>query len=666
MHRGSAKEGVCMRTFFIVAVLIFLVSIVSDTGLCQGEDMGGGFFYTGKTYPLIEDETPRFGILAGRASLFSSSKEIRDFLFYNDTLWIATDGGLFAYSTVKDTIVEVDGKFNNSISAVAVDDEGRLLIGDEGGLSVRGSRWLRYSSESNKFFSMLRDIVCDEGRIWVATYGNGVGVIENDFLRVYSIEDSLLDNRVNRVLIDSPVSVYFGTESGLCYADTLHWESYRYGKKIPIGAVRDMTIDESGNLFLAISGHGVTLYNLMRIKRFGVEDGLPSLEINALTLDSDGTLWAGGKGGVCYFDGSGWVRYELSNYSFSQYNVRALEHGIDGTLFIGTDTGKVIVVSRNRIQEMEIPEKFPVKRVSVVRVTGGTIWFVGGGNVYYIKAGVLRALQLPDRLFYGAVLDVLPLKGEREIWLATRFGILHFNYGLWHVFDRRQGLPAGFYTSVDADSSGSIWFCGYDGSLLEFRGDKWIYHTEAEFAKHVVDRIIVDGNGRVWVALEGGRLFVSSGGKWEEISFARELGGEVTGNIPFDTTLFSMKNVHLVESNIDFGFRRRMVFGLDYDGNLLVATTDGIYRYFAGGWQSIELHQEFKSIEPTAIYASSSGEIFLGTARSGLLVFSGAGWDKIDTGSCLPDNYILTIAEDIDGSVIIGTQGGGLIRVLPQ
>jgi len=656
-----------MRVFFIIVGLIFLVSLISDTALCQDEDVGSGFIHTGKIYPLIEDETSRFGILSGRATLFSSSKEIRDFIFYNDTLWIATDGGLFAYSTVKDTIVEVAGKFSCSISAVSVDDEGRLLIGDEGGLSIRGSsRWIRYSSESNRFFSMLRDVVCDEGRIWVATYGNGVGLIENGFLRVYSIEDSLLDNRVNRVLVDSPVSVYFGTESGLCYADTIHWESYRYGKKIPIGAVRDMTIDESGNLFLAISGHGVTLYNLMRIKRFGIEDGLPSLEINALTLDSDGTLWAGGKGGVCYFDGSGWVRYELSNYSLSQYNVRAMEHGVDGTLFIGTDNGKVIVVSRNRIQELRIPERFPIKRVSTIRVKDGTVWFVGDGNVYYIKTGVLRALKLPDNLFYGTVLDVLPVKGEKEVWLATRFGILHFNNGLWHVFDRRQGLPAGFYTSIDADSSGSIWFCGFDGSLLEFRGDKWIYHTEAEFTKHVVDRILVDGGGKVWVALEGGSLFVYSNGKWEEVSFTREPGGEVRESVPFDTTLFSLKNVHLVESNIDFSFRRGIVLGHDYDGNLLVAASDGVYRYFAGGWQNIELPQKFRDIEPTAVYASSSGEIFLGTARSGLLIFSGVGWNRIDTGNCFPDNYILTIAEEIDGSVIIGTQGGGLIRVSPE
>ncbi len=625
----------------------------------------GGIAAGGKAFPLVEDTFRVYDGFSGRLSVLRPAMEVRRLLSYNDTLWIATDGGLFCYSTFQDTIVEVKGNFAASIRAIAVNDDGWLYVGDESGLSVRkGGRWIRYSSRSNRFFSRLRDVVCTDGEVWLATFGNGCGLIDGDTLRAYTLEDSLLDNRVNRILVENPYSIFFGSESGLCRADTSRWESYRYGKRIPVGAIRDMAFDEGGNLFLAVAGHGIVLYDLMRVKQFGIEDGLPSLEINAFSLDSDGNLWAGGDRGICYFDGSGWVPFESGDYSFRQHRILSLEHDVEGSLFAGTDDGKVIAVSMGSVRVIEIPRKFPGKRVSSIRRSGDSVWFVADGRLYYAKDGALGAVKLPADWFEGSVMDVLPLKAGRELWVATRFGVLHLADGSWQLFDRRQGLPTDFFTSVVEDSSGNIWFSTFDAALLELAKDRWVHHTEdSGLPGNDVTDMEVDSEGTLWVVVSGRQLARYTGKRWEKVEIAEEELAEGYMRTATDTSITSIPGVRVLENETNPNAGNKLTLGLGNLGHLLVATPGAIYRYFASGWQAMTYPERFKGISPTDVYATAGGEVFLGTCDDGLIVYSNGGWIRLNTAAGLSDDHVLCTVGDPWGNVIAGTQTGGLIKI---
>lgn len=71
-------------------------------------------------------------------------------------------------------------------------------------------------------------------------------------------------------------------------------------------------------------------------------------------------------------------------------------------------------------------------------------------------------------------------------------------------------------------------------------------------------------------------------------------------------------------------------------------------------------------IDPTAVLVSRNGRVWLGTARRGLFVRDRGSWLHIGSAHGLTDDRILSLVEDADGNIWIGTRYGGLNRFTPE
>ncbi len=655
--------GLLNRRLF-TALCILAIAFGSARGTDTGEEERekGGWIVSGKRSAFAPSPVVRHTPLPGRLTTFSPAREVRSILSFNDTIWIGTEGGLFAYDAAEDTVSAVHGPFFYSIRSIAVDDAGSLWIGGEGGISIRGEgKWRHYDKKRKPFFERVRDVVHGDGRMWIASYGNGCAYVMDDSITIYTREDSLLDDRVLSIAEETPSSIWFGTASGLCMTDTLQWASMRYGNRIPIGAVRDIIFDEGGNLFLAVAGQGVILYSLGRVKEFGPHDGLPSWEINAFSLDPTGRVWAAGRSGLSIFDGTGWTPYRMPGVALERFRFLSISHDLEGTSYAGTDEGTVLVLSRDNVGTVYIPQGFPHSRVAEIRMQDDALWFLTVSSIFRLD-GSMSEVEPPAAWCAGAMTD-LYVDSREEIWVTTRFGILHFHRNAWEIYDRRQGLPTEYFNHLSRDSKGHMWFGTFDAGILEFTGSGWVHYTEEQgLPDNRITGLVVDKSGDPWIVSIGDRVARFSGGEWEEIPLPNRV---LEAETETPDTLLRLDPAIRFISTAKHESRVRedengTVLGLDGRGRCIVAGRDGICILDGAEWRVIDPPKDLADAMPTAVLGTSRGEIWLGT-DAGAFVLRNGTWHRISALNGLADDHILAITEDAQGRIWLGTQFNGIV-----
>jgi ligand-binding sensor domain-containing protein len=672
------RKGMCMNRRAVIRC--WCLVFIAASGWCAsisaqeskhgpGTFERGGWIESGTTVPFPPGRVRAGRTPTGVLTDFGTARRLRTLLCAEDTLWIGTEGGLFAYVPESDTLFEVDVPLCGPVRSIAVDDDGGLWVGGDNGISVRANGlWIHYGPQQHRLFDRVTEIVPGDGRVWVGSYGNGCGYITADSIRSFSRSDSLLDDRILAIVEESAHKFWFGTASGLCMTDTLHWESMRYGSGIPIGPVADIIFDESGDLFLAVTRQGVARYSLGRVRTFGPRDGLPGREINAFSLDPNGRVWAAGSGGVSVYDGSGWVPYRPAELPLPLYNFLSACHDLEGRCYLGTDSGALLVLARERAREIRVPQRFPDPQVIKIHLFDGNVWFLTGRRIYRLRPD-LEEFVPPDDWYIGAMSDFV-VDAAGGVWVASRFGILHHTGGEWEVFDRRQGLPTEHFVSAARGKDGDIWFGTFDRGILRLTAGAWIHYMGSTGLpdERIID-LVIDGGGSPWVLTGEGGLARFRGNTWERIPlpqwreesetarraedttgafdpairFLTPFGGRYTGGIPFP----------------------HLRLGLDAAGHCIVAVLEGIYQFTESGWRVISGPAWESGVDPTAVLVARNGSVWLGTERSGVFVREHRDWMQLGTAHGLTDNHILSIAEDSDGNVWIGTQYGGLNRFKP-
>lgn len=655
----------------ILAVCCTIPAFARDSDDNNASVERGGWIEAGRTVPLPPGRVRGGRAPAGEITNFGPAQRLQSLLFANDTLWIGTEGGLFAYVPDADSLLEIEGPMCGSVASIALDDDGTLWVGGYDGISVRsGDRWLHYGAGEHRLFSCVTDLVQGDGHIWVATYGSGCGYITADSIRSFSLVDSLLDERVTAIAEESPHTIWFGTASGLCMSDTIHWESMRYGHRIPIGAVADLIFDEARDLFLAVQRQGVVWYSLGRVRIFGPQDGLPGREINAFSLDPMGRVWAAGRGGVSVYDGSGWIPHRHAGTPLATYCFLSVCHDLEGRCYLGTDSGVLLVHSRESGREVLIPQRFPDPQVKKIRRFGEELWFLTGERIYRLRRG-FEELSPPSDWLRGAMADFV-VDGVGGIWIATRFGVLHRLGEKWEVYDRRQGLPTEHFVAVALSERGDLWFGTFDRGVLRLSPEGWIHYTEANgLPDNRIDDILVDGGGTPWVVACDGAIACFKKNAWERVLLppleriqsdaavgAKDSTGALDPAIRFLTAAR--------EERSDGVAFPRVQMGLDGARRCIIVVRGGIYQFAESGWRMISMPDGETGIDPTAILVATNGSVWLGSAESGVFVRGRSGWLHLGTRDGLTDNHILSIAEDAEGNIWIGTRYGGSNRFKPE
>jgi signal transduction histidine kinase/ligand-binding sensor domain-containing protein len=332
-------------------------------------------------------------------------------------------------------------------------------------------------------------------------------------------------------------------------------------------------------------------------------------------------------------DGTQWLLLVLSLalYGLLQSsNVRALE--LDRS------------ISQFHHTSWTMAENAPVNIWAIAQAPDGRLWLGTGGGLYRFDGLTFDRIQpAADEQFRSNDITALLAPPSGELWIGfSSGGISLLKDGHFVNYTERDGIPAGWVTSIARGPDGTIWASAQSG-LARFAAGRWqTVGADWGYPAGSADWVLVDSDGTVWVATAltlvylkpGSKTFTSTGeqlGHWAVLAQApdgtRWMSDDRNGTRPFPTGGAIRAGPATTVAKLPVS--KRMMF--DRDGALWAtnARTGGLFRISDAAF----LHAPQPHLAQAAIdlYTQEAG---------------------------LTSNVAVPVFEDREGNIWVGTNGG--------
>ena len=314
-----------------------------------------------------------------------------------------------------------------------------------------------------------------------------------------------------------------------------------------------------------------------------VGEGLPSGAIRAIAQTADGYLWLGTEFGLLRFDGVRAVAWQAPlGDGLPSNDIRSLQGARDGRLWIGTFTG---LASWKDGKLSHYPELDGQVIEWLLEDREGTIWVAGWaptvGRLCSIKSGKTQCYGDDGRFGNG----VTPLYEDNggNLWAGAINGLWRWKPGpptLYPMPDPAERI----YALVESDDGG-ILVAKHTGitKLRNGKSEPYPIPAELEFRPH---RLLRDRDGGLWIgAVVDRSLLHIHDGRMDQFTHADGLSDDSV------TSLFE-----------------------DREGNIWVATDNGLDRFREFAVPTISVQQGLSSRGVFSILASREGSIWLGAS----------------------------------------------------
>src|ERR1700752_4867781 len=119
-------------------------------------------------------------------------------------------------------------------------------------------------------------------------------------------------------------TLWIGGRMGLARFDGVRFARYPQPGEEPLDStdVASLLVTADGGLWIGFRPDGIAFLRNGRVKRYGVQDGVPRGTVQQLAVDRDGALWVAARTGLARFDGEGWQMVQAPEIT-SVYGVLA-------------------------------------------------------------------------------------------------------------------------------------------------------------------------------------------------------------------------------------------------------------------------------------------------------------------------------------------------------
>lgn len=365
------------------------------------------------------------------------------------------------------------------------------------------------------------------------------------------------------------------------------------------------------------------------------EQGLPQNTVSTILQTRDGYLWLGTFDGLARFDGLRFTVFTSGNTAeLKNSNIRALCEDRQGNLWIGTNGGGLVRLTRGRFVHYSAREGLHNEVVWALHADEeGRVW-VGtkGGGLYEV-----REERLLRHAFGPTAEPVSAIHRDRQgqLWVGT------WGDGLWRLDPERgwtrytvkDGLPSAIVNWLHEDREGSLWIGTTGGGLARLRGGRFLTYSKREgLPSNIVWAMDEDREGTLWIATGGGLARLRDG------RFSTLTANE---GLP-DNAVYSLR--------------------ADREGSLWIGTNAaGLARLKGGRFTNYGVREGLSHDYVYPIYQDEQDNIWVGTSE-GLNLFRQGRWTSYTTRDGLCHDFVRSLAGDGEGGLWVGTYGGGLCR----
>ncbi len=404
-----------------------------------------------------------------------------------------------------------------------------------------------------------------------------------------------------------------------------------YGPEEGLGnpEVEAIAEDATGFLWFATEG-GLYRFEGRRLRHCGLSEGLDGRRVRALLAESEALL-VGTDGGLFRGEGT-----RFSQVPGVPGPVVALSLQEDGTLWVSSGAGLFVALPGRRSAEKA--PGWAGAGPSVLARTRGGVWTVdvsGAVKKVWWKDGLLQAqsLERPRALPPGEAVESLLEDASGQLLLRTRSSLWRRNpSGGWEDFSSRLPLGGGPGGPLHLDREGRVWIPTPTGPVALVSDRIWAPRLDLGPSAPPCRRVHVDREGTLWLAGEGLHRVLGRG-LWQ--AYRRAEG------LPATPSRALLR---------------------DRAGRLYAGTDRGVATASSIGWTAVRGTEDLRVL---ALAAGGRGRVYAAgsPAREVAVLESGrpnlAVWPLRGAGPGI--RSILALAEEGEGRLWIGTEGGGLL-----
>ncbi|MDQ8153044.1 MAG: two-component regulator propeller domain-containing protein [Gemmatimonadota bacterium] len=442
-------------------------------------------------------------------------------------------------------------------------------------------------------------------------------------------------NLVRRVAQTPEGYLLLATDAGLARFDGLRFTVHTaygaaYPDSLPDQYLNDVLVARDGSTWIATMHAGVVHYANGRFRTYGVTQGLPDADVNALYQDGRGRIWAGTRSGLARLSGD---RFTLVRGS-GPHNVNALAEDAGGELWVGTDLG-LFHLRDGRLVHSDVPWLAVARMLRLLRARDGSMWLATGQGLAQMERGagdryrVVRRYGARDGLRSVFVSSIVEQRGG-VIWVGTLGGgvaRLEPN-GRFRSLGTAEGLADNNVSDVFIDREENVWAGMVDGltrvrvpTLQNWRG-AGIWTTSIVWSARA------DRDGSVWVGTGGdGAVRIAADGSTQSYS--------TPDGLPSEVVLTSYRS-------------RR--------GTLWLGTKRGLARLAGDQFVDETARLGIAPIGVRSIMEDDAGRFYVGTDTA-LMVRGPRGLTMVPRRKGVLSGRIYSVAQDRRGTVwVVGAQ----------
>jgi len=507
------------------------------------------------------------------------------------------------------------------------------------------------------------------------------------YARLWQTENGLPNNIVQAIAQTSDGYLWIGTREGLCRFDGEQFEMVALAPETVEPSIISLLASRDGSLWIGTDGMGAFRQNGEGLRRCEAPERGTSYTPFQICESADGTIWIDTDSGILQSTG-GIMKWRPD-----------------------------LADGRNLVPSKNWKTRLWSNRNPICSDNQGGVWVLNGN---------LKRADLPTPTNYFAEPDLLPYSGrtmhcdsEGAIWIGTDSSadnmLIRVRDGVITKYPRQNG-PAGFPQAIFRDRVGELWVGSYEG-LSRLIDDEFVPYTQLDnsplSASFKIHAIFEDKEDNLWVGSDGGltRLtpkqfttFTKADGLASDLALA--VCPSRDGGVWISSWGSGLSHYHhgklsvLSTSNgLPSNFVMALVetrdgslwTGVDYNGPLLrlkdgkvqvyqrtgyhgtpalyedesgilwIGNRGGLQRWNGTKFEKFWINDGLSDDEIDAICGGGNGVVWIGTV-SGLTRWKDGKFENLAATNPQLKVFILSLYQDQEGSLWIGTRGKGLLR----
>ncbi|MGE0567267.1 MAG: two-component regulator propeller domain-containing protein [Bacteroidia bacterium] len=337
---------------------------------------------------------------------------------------------------------------------------------------------IRYSSANGLETDYVQSVFQDrEDNIWIGSYGSGVFIAENEFIKLYNQDTKDVPSDVTAIYVGPSIKL-FGLNKGMLRIDKSLFESQKYyneGTPIEDEKVTAIVQSKKGDFYIGTNTKGLYSFNLEKeqFKKVQLRNSDATNSINHLACYND-SLFVSTKDGLYIINLSDNSILELNtDKGLPHNNIKTIFRKSNGHYLIG-GTFNSLIETTNFKQWNNIPISNKFGLLDVISIDEdhfGKIWVATFGSGVFkqdlsLNFEQVSELKNPD-LKYPTNLR---MGFNYNVWVSYANEIIRYNYetNVREIYDNEYGIVGNVNLNASLEDSDSCFWFGLSNGCVKF------------------------------------------------------------------------------------------------------------------------------------------------------------------------------------------------------